>query len=785
MSTNRIIKTSLFVLFQITSSIAFGQNLSQTVRGTVIDKDSQMPIIGANVAIVGSNPFLGASTDVNGVFEIKKVPVGRVNIQVTAIGYEPQLLSNIIVESAKETVLNVEGTESFEMLEAVVVTARERNSETVSQMATVSAKTVTVEETGRYAGSFNDPARMVSAFAGVAGSSSASNDIVVRGNSPRGILWRLEGMEIPNPNHFADEGSTGGPVNTLNATMLANFDFFSGAFAPEYGNALSGVFDAKFRTGNNQKSERSISIGLLGVEATLEGPFSEKYNGSYLLNYRYSSLDLLSKTGIIDFGGIPKYQDASFKVNLPTKSLGNFSIFGLGGNSRILEIRETKENGVDKVTGKTDVQNALSVIGINHNYMLSPNSYLHSYISISSTSSKIINEHLNEGTGAFWDYYTQEFGNTTMRASSSYNHKLNRKNTINTGVIFSRMEYNMHSEIDPDNTVPVNKINASGNTSMVQGYGTWKYRITKNLLMVSGLHFTQLFLNNNFSLEPRLGMKYKLSKKQYFSFGAGLHSKVESISVYMTNVEGSNGRYENENLELTKSMHLVAGFGRDFNSNLSFKAEVYYQYLFDVPVENDTNSSFSMLNKTTSFVNLPLVSEGTGTNYGLELTLERYFSNNYYYMMTASIYQSKFTALDNVKRNTRFNANYVGNIVLGKEFKLRSKKKNKILAINAKISLLGGNRYTPINLEESIIKDETVLDANQIFGKKGDDIFTANLGVTYRINRKKVTHELKLDIQNITNNQAVIGRYYNGKDQTIKEFYQLSLIPNIMYILKF
>jgi len=782
---NRVIIKSLFVIFQIASSTVFGQNLSQTVRGTVTDKDSQMPIIGANVIIVGSNPILGASTDVNGIFEIKKVPVGRVNIQVTAIGYEPQLLSNIIVESAKETVLNVEGTESFEMLEAVVVIAEDRNGETVSQMTTVSAKTVTVEETGRYAGSFNDPARMVSAFAGVAGSSSRSNDIVVRGNSPRGILWRLEDIEIPNPNHFANEGSTGGPVNTLNATMLANSDFFSGAFAPEYGNALSGVFDTKFRIGNNQKSEQSASIGALGVEATIEGPFSKKYNGSYLVNYRYSSLDLLNKMGIVNFGGIPKYQDGSFKVNLPTKSFGNFSIFGLGGKSSILEIRETKENGVDKVIGKSDVQNALGVIGVNHNYMLSPNSYLHSYISISGTNSKVNNEHLNESTGAFWDYYTQEFSNTTMRASTSYNHKLNRKNTINAGVIFSRIEYKMHSGLDSDNTVPVTKVNASGNTSMVQGYGTWKYRITKKMLMVSGIHYTQLFLNNNFTLEPRIGIKYNLSKKEYLSFGAGLHSKVESISVYMTNVEGSNGRYENENLELTKSMHIVAGFGHNFNSNLSFKTEVYYQYLYDVPVENNTNSSFSMLNKTTSYTNVPLVSEGTGTNYGLELTLERYFSNNYYYMITASFYQSKYIALDKVERNTRFNANYVGNIVLGKEFKLRSEKKNKTLAVNAKISLLGGNRYTPINLEESIIKGEKVLEENQIFEKKGDDIFTANLGVTYRVNRKKVTHELKLDIQNVTNNQAVTGRYYNDREQTIKEYYQLSLIPNIMYVLKF
>ena len=774
----------LWLVFAI-SFLASAQDITQTVRGKIIDKETKQTIIGASVIILKSDPIKGASADLDGNFIIKNVPVGRRSIQVSALGYESQTFSNVIVESAKETVLHVELIEAFEMLDQVVITATRDNGEIINEMATTSAKSVTVEETGRYAGSLNDPARSVSSFAGVVGNAEGNNDIVVRGNSPRGILWRLEGIEIPNPNHFANEGSTGGPVNTLNATMLSNSDFFSGAFAPEYGNALSGVFDTRFRTGNNQKSEKSFSIGVLGTDVTLEGPFNKNYEGSYLVNYRYSTLELMDRAGILDFGGIPKYQDASFKVNLPTKSFGNFSIFGLGGKSSIAETQESEINDTVKVTGRADVQDALGIIGVNHNYMLSNNSYIHSYVSISGTSNKLFDESVDEATGQYWDYYTQNFSNTTMRASTSYNHKLDRKNTINTGIIYSHMKYNMHSSLNDDNTVPIDYVKASGKTSMIQGYGTWKHRVTKDLSVVSGLHYTQLLLNNNASLEPRLGLNFNVNKKQTLSFGAGLHSKVESISVYMANVEGADGTYENQDLELTKSLHLVAGFGHQFNNYLNFKSEVYYQHLYDVPVENDINSTFSMLNQSSSYINTPLVSEGTGTNYGLELTLERYFHKQFYYMLTTSLYQSKYTALDGVERDSRFNANYAGNVVFGKEFQLRSEKNNKTLAVNIKASLLGGNRYTPIDLEQSIIDEETVFDMDNAFGAKGDDVFFMNLGITYRVNRKKVTHEVKLDVQNVTNNQAAVGRYYNPDKQKVEEYYQLSLIPNLMYIIKF
>ena len=785
MKSKKIICLIGFVLIQVA---AFCQELTQTVKGKIIDKDSRETIIGANIIILDSDPLLGASTDLNGYFSIKGVPVSRVNIKISALGYEVQTLSNIVIESGKETNLNIELIESFEVLKEFVVTDK-KEGEANNEMAIVSSKLLTTEATGRYAGSLNDPARMVTAFAGVVGNASGDNDIVVRGNSPRGILWRLEGVEIPNPNHFGSEGSSGGPVNTLNGSMLANSDFFSGAFAPEYGNAISGVFDSRFRNGNHEKQEYSLTAGILGLDATFEGPFSKDYKGSYLVNFRYSSLDLLQKTGIINFGGLPKYYDGSFKLNLPTKSAGNFVAFGLFGRSSIeQEYGKSDENGDNKIIDKkVDFYAGMSVYGLKHFYSLKNKSYIKSYVSLSNSFNGVDVNILDTSSHKFHQEYNDNINENHLRLSSSFNTKFNSKQTLNTGVIYTQSFFDMKGIKTELSSISETYINDKGSGGIIQGYSSWKYRIKENVTLVSGLHYTQLIFNNKKSIEPRASLKWNVNEKQYVTFGSGLHSKIENSSVYFANTSNTLSKIEsaNKNLELTKSAHFVVGYGLQINRNISLKSEIYYQYLYDIPVSTDMTDQFSLINTSGGYSNSPLVSKGTGENYGVELTLERSFSKGYYYIVTGSLYESKYTPLDNIEYNSRFNANYAGNILFGKEFKLKGKKNNKTIALNLKATLIGGNRYTPIDLESSISAGETVLHLDQIYNAKLDDVFLMNFALTYRVNKKKTTHEFKIDIQNVTNNQAAVGYSFDKDEQTIDSQKQLSILPNIMYIIKF
>ena len=329
----RFVAVLIFLLFL--SFIGFSQNYVQTVRGSLTDKDSNAPLWGASVVVVNSSPLIGALTDSAGNFKLINVPVGRHTLKITFIGYEDIVLPELLVSTGKETVLNLEMKEKVNSMKTVTINADKIKDKALNPMATVSARSFNVEETGRYAACIDDPSRMAQSYAGVSSNGDESNEIIIRGNSPRGLLWRLEGIEIPNPNHFSNgQGDSGGGVCMLSNNMLSNSDFFTGAFPAEYGNALSGVFDINLRKGNSEKREYAFQLGVLGMEASAEGPFSNTGKSSYLFSYRYSTLDFLYKIGINVAGNIvPKYQDMQFNIYLPTAKAGKFNLWGLGGTS--------------------------------------------------------------------------------------------------------------------------------------------------------------------------------------------------------------------------------------------------------------------------------------------------------------------------------------------------------------------------------------------------------------------------------------------------------------------
>lgn len=310
--------------------VAFAQTANtQIVKGRLLDAQSKSPLIGATVIVVGSSPLIGATSDNEGYYKLTNVPFGRFTLKISYIGYEEQIVPNVLVTAGKEVIMNFELVESLTTLDAVEIKASDNEEKGTlnNEMITVSARTFNIEETRRYAGSRNDPARMASNFAGVVGNNDSRNDIIIRGNSPTGLLWRMEGIDIPNPSHFGALGATGGPVSMLNNNVLDKSDFMTGAFPAMYGNAISGVFDLQMRTGNNEKREYTGQLGFNGFELGAEGYFSKKSRASYLANYRYSAMGVFSLLGLSVGTGsaVPEYQDISFKIDLPTSKAGRFT----------------------------------------------------------------------------------------------------------------------------------------------------------------------------------------------------------------------------------------------------------------------------------------------------------------------------------------------------------------------------------------------------------------------------------------------------------------------------
>ncbi len=762
------------------------QVYKQTIRGTITDSETQETLPGANIVILDTDPLMGGSSDSQGNYQIDNVPVGRHNIKVTYMGYEDAHFSEIELITGNQLVLNVQLTEDVSTLNEVVIKAQNELGEPINSMVTLSAQQITIESTSRVAAGINDPARTVQSFAGVSSADDENNELVVRGNSPRGMLWRMEGVEIPNPNHFAEgEGSSGGGVSALSTQVLANSDFYTGAFAAEYGNALSSVFDLKLRTGNNEKHEFALQIGVMGIQASAEGPFSKKKNGaSYLFNYRYATTSLLNKVGftIGDADIFPEWQDLSFNINIPTTKLGRFTVWGLGGiSSSAGEVpNDTSQWFYRSDHFSYQEKQVLGIIGVTHNYLFKNNkTYLKTVLAYSHTNDKQIEDSLN------YDFeitplVNEKFIYNTITLSSLVNHKFNAKHYLRAGLIYTNQQFKLNADrFNWDDGKFETELNQDGRTSRMQGYVQWKYRITPKLEMNTGVHAMLLTINNDVSVEPRLGFKYKMNHKNHFSFAVGLHSKAEQTSIYTAQDLLPNGDYfqPNKNLKMARAFHSVAGYSLFFGDNFNFRTEVYYQYLYSIPVKiGDTTGTVSSLNFGGGFTNEPFNNDGTGVNYGIELTLDKSFSRQYYLLFTTSLFQSKYSMPGFEDRNTRYNSNYLVNALAGKEFRVGKNKQN-IISTNIRGMLRGGYRTIPIDLGASIAAGEDVRDYNRAFETKTPDYFRVDLGVSFRQNKPKWSWIISLDVQNITNRANVWGEYYDAEHKAIQPIYMTGLTP--------
>ena len=792
-------KIALVGLFLLTALQSQAQTLTQTIKGVILDKDSEMPLIGANVIVSSTDEMVGTSADENGEFKLENIPIGRHTIEITYIGYEPTILSSLLVTSGKELFLNIELAESvLELAEAVVV-AKHDKTKALNEMATVSSRSFSVEETSRYASSLFDPARMAQNYAGVTvggGSSDLFNEIIVRGNSPRGVLWRLEGIEIPNPNHFGAAGNSGGGISMLSSSILSNSDFYTGAFPAEFGNAISGVFDLNMRNGNKEKREYSFMVGVLGLEAALEGPFGKNSQASYLLNYRYSTLAALANVGLNPAGDVlPEYQDVSFKVNLPTKNAGTFALFGLGGSnvaSIVPEPDSTKWEDEDGKYGFTEKQK-VGTLGLSHRLVLSESSYLRTVVAASYDGYED-DEYLYEAENNYKKniYLLSKFDYKILRATSTYTNKLDARNTIRFGGIVTHhdFDFNIRAKDDEADDFLNTYLNNQGQTQLFQAYGHWKHRFNEDWTLNSGMHYTHFALNNSFSIEPRAAIKWQATPKSSLSAAVGLHSKPEHVTFYFVEKteEGKPRTAPNKDLDLTKSLHAVIGYDQKLGDHLRMKIEAYYQHLYDVPVLEEEGSTGSIVNTQDIWDilgdNKKAVNDGTARNYGVDLTFEKFFSNNYYFLMTGSLFESKYTPQNGVEYNTRYATNYQTNILGGKEWKV-GKNKNKILGVNGKFILAGGNRMTPIDIPASQLEGEVVWKEDQIFSEHAPTYWRLDVGVSYKINRKRTTHTIMLDVQNVTNHLNVDFQWYDVDDNEMKTFYQTGLFPTFNYRIEF
>ncbi len=775
-------------LFLFSTMVIYAQTLHQTLRGQVTDKSSQMALPFASIKAEGVGSLLGAITDSNGNFKLENVSVGRYKVTVSSIGYSPEVIAELLISSGKEIVLEVGLNESVSQLNEVLIKAHTRKDKALNSMASVSARSFTVEETRRYAGGMDDPARMASAFAGVATGNLQDNAIIIRGNAPKGVSWRIEGVEVPNPSHFSGGNVTGGGfITALSSQVLSNSDFYTGAFPAEYGNALAGVFDIKLRTGNSEKRENAFQLGIYGVDFASEGPFVKGKRASYLFNYRYSTFGLLAKTGAISSEQIPIYQDLSFKLNFPTQNAGIFSLWGMGGIDNMFdqaEIDSTKwENNMDRYNN--DWNEKFGSVGFNHKYIMGSKSYINTSI-VASGDYKLLEQQIYDDQLVLQNDIDLNDNTGKLTVSSFLNHKFGARHTNRTGANFSTLFYSLdlNGAIKDQPETYRNFVDDTGSSYHLQFYSQSKYNFSDKFWINLGFQSEYFALNQNLTIDPRIGLNWEFSNNQSISFGYGKHSQLENLKFYFINNEVDGlVNYPNKDLSFSHAHHFVLGYDWRLNENVRLKVEPYFQYLYDIPGIAD--SSFSMINfKQDLTFGEALENNNFGKNMGIDITLERFLKNNFYYLVTTSIFDSKYKADDKVWRNSRFDKGFVANFLIGKEF-IMGKNKNNILGVNARLNMIGGERTTPILQEESNAAQRAVYDESRLFEEKDELSNFLNFTVTYRQNKKRYSSIWALQVSNLLRTPQNREYVFNYKKQQVEMLQDVFTLPGISYKIEF
>ena len=800
---------------------------TSTISGTVLDSEARYPLPGAYVQISTLEGFM-TPTDMDGRFSFADVPIGRHVVKLSFMGYESRTIDGVVLVSGRPVVLEVKMSENVFSIAAAEVTATQ-TGEVMNEMATVSARAFTVEETDRYAGSRGDPARMASNFAGVQGADDSRNDIVVRGNSPSGVLWRIEGVDLTNPNHFSVPGTGGGPVAIINNKTLANSDFFTAAFPAEFGNSTAAVFDLKLRNGNQDHWHGSAQLGFLGTEVLLEGPLNRDKRSSLLVNYRYSTASIFSAVGIdIGTSAVPKYQDGSFKLFTPTKGGGSLSFWGIGGNSNVDILISNQVAPERNIYGDNDrdqyFRTGTGMMGLTHTQPLNSRSYIKTTLAVSRDRQDSNHDYVTRDlliTDSDTSYtniqtsplMTYGFVKDRLALAVHANHKLEPTTgtaTLRMGLNTDLMMWSFQDSIraftdDPDNPLGAwgRRWDADMKGALIQPFIQLKRRPNEALTWTAGLHAMVDTRSGASSLfEPRLGMQWVSKGGTVWSAGSGLHSQIQSPYIYAsatTTEENGQLNMPNQELGFTRSIHNVIGVTRKLSDLWTLKLEVYHQHLFEIPVADlstdwgANNGSYSLINAGGGFSRLfpdTLLNEGTGRNMGVEMTLSRAFREGWFMLLTASVFDAKYKGADGVSRNTDFNGKYSWNFLASKEWKLSP---SLGLVTGLKATMAGGRWYGPVDDDASLEQREIIFIDQDRNTQQFDDYFRLDIKTNLTWNRPETTHELGIDFVNILGTENILKLTYAPDEMDIndpnyspvRKEYQLGFLPIFFYRMDF
>lgn len=737
---------SLFLFISLTYSV-YSRDTLQIVKGRVVSASSSRPAKEALVSFLGASSFV-FHTDSLGFYEGNVIP-GNYSMLVQQQGFKSVVRNNIIVFSGKQQVQDFELTEFMVELDSLQI-ASGGMKENIN---------LDMWDFQRFAAVFYDPARVANSHAGLINTDDQANNISIHGTSPNFIQWKVEGVEVVNPNHLENAGTindrpslSGGGVSLFSAQLLQNSSFLLSPFESSNGNALSGIFDMKLRNGNNQKYEHTIQASLMGLDFSMEGPFSKSSQASFLVNYRYSTIGLLNKLGV-DFGGEEtNYQDLSFVISIPQKH-GLLKFFSITGASATT-FRGTDDSlkfEIQKDLSNQDYRSTTTINGINYLHTLNNNLFIRS---IATYSAKQVSRYSDPSGFSSLSapkekdlFNQQKFSGVTYLSARAGN--LFR---IKAGSYYSYFANKLFAAVND-----ITYSNGSINDVLVQPFISVEGTVFKALEIKAGLHSLYQLYTSDFTLQPRFMAKYTISKRQDIALNYGRSSQVQPFYLCLGNPD--NRYLKPSVINSFAIIHHVNAM------QLDFKSELYLNFYERIPVNNIYGfSAFNYFNERILF---PLTQSGTAKVYGYDLTIEKNM-NSYYMILSGGIFNSLYT-IGNMNAKSRYNSNYNCALTAGKEYRL--KNKNKMISTDLRGFIRNG------------FKEALTDPAIEYYSYQSNlpTYYRVDIRISYRINKEKTSAIWALDIQNVGNNRNVVYHYYDAFTRKVEAKRQLGLIPVISY----
>lgn len=749
----------MYLIIIFSSANIFSQNGLGEITGSVFDAVTKQPLVGANVFILGTT--YGAATDVNGRYSIKNIPAEMYQVRASVIGYTQRVKTDVMVQPGKLTQLDFELTPQVIEFENVVVTADYFGKNILEP---TSVRNFSFEELRRSPGGFEDVIRALSVLPGVAQADAGRNDLVVRGGAPSENLYLVDGIEVPNINHFGTQGATGGPLSYINLDFVKETSFSTGGFPVLYGDKLSSVLKINLRNGRTDRlgGKATISASQFGLNA--EGPlFNEK--SSFILSARRSYLDFIFKSAGFSF--VPEYYDVLAKADYKLDNANSLSFLFVSAfdNVKFFNDDEDKRYDNSRILGSDQIQ---YFTGLSYQRLFS-NGYMNlsigrNYVDYDTRQSDSL---LNP---IFLNKSKEEENNLRLDVV----HKFSSVTEMNFGLNAKLIEFDADI-LFPNfvtsfgDTLPISSLRKSDNFFKGGSYINFNFMFFKRLITNFGIR-TDYFnaINNKFTLSPRFSASYALNQITNLNFSTGIYYQTPSY-IWLIADE------RNKDLKSVRVNQFVAGFDRQLSDDALLKVEGFYKEYSDYPaslvrpylVLANTGAGFSGSDDNFSSFGLePLVSEGFGKSRGIELSVQKKLSDIPYYGILSLTYsKTDFTSLDGIERNGTYDQNWIFNLSGGYRI-------NKYWEVSTKFRFASGRPYTPFQNDGS----QLVADYNT---RRLKSAHSLDIRVDRRWFFAGWTLITYVDIQNIYNQKNLSGIRWDRREQRIDESSSIGILPSI------